>query len=229
MATYVLCQGGWAGGCQWKEVASLLRAAGHEVYTPTFTGLGERVHLAHPEIDLYTHIEDILMVLHYEDLHGVILVGYSGSGPVISGVAEKAAARIGHLVYLDAFVLEDGQSMATQVRPELMADLVAAAEEHGDGWQIPHDPPDADRRTPQPLKPILTRLTLQNPAAAVLPRTFIYCTEGAQDLGPLHQPMTQAAAMAKRDTAWRYRELKTGHIPMWTMPRELSNLLLELA
>ena len=105
MATYVLCQGGWAGGWQWREVATLLRAAGHEVYTPTFTGLGERVHLAHPEIDLHTHIEDILMVLHYEDLHGVILVGYSGSGPVISGVAEKAAERIGHLVYLDAFVL----------------------------------------------------------------------------------------------------------------------------
>lgn len=229
MATYVLCQGGWAGGWQWKEVATLLRATGHNVYTPTFTGLGERVHLAHPDIDLHTHIEDILMVLHYEDLHEVILVGYSGSGPVISGVAEKAAEQIGHLVYLDAFVLTDGQSMADQLDPGIMSGLEEAAQQFGDGWLIPHDPPDADRRTPQPLKPIVTRLTLQNPAAAALPRTFIYCTEGAQDIGPLHQPMTQAAAMAKSDNTWRYRELKTGHLPMWTMPRELVDLLLELA
>lgn len=207
----------------------MLRAAGHEVYTPTFTGLGERVHLAHPDIDLHTHIEDILMVLHYEALHNVILVGYSGSGPVISGVAEKASKRIGHLVYLDAFVLADGQSMADQLGSEVMVGLEAAAQQYGDGWQIPHDPPDADRRTPQPLKPILTRLTLQNPAAVVLPRTYIYCTEGAQDIGPLHQPMTQAATMANRDDTWCYRELKTGHLPMWTMPRELADLLLELA
>lgn len=229
MATYVLCQGGWAGGWQWREVAAMLRAAGHEVYTPTFTGLGERVHLANPDIDLHTHIEDILMVLHYEDLHDVILVGYSGSGPVISGVAEKAAERLGHLVYLDAFVLEDGESMADQLGSEIMSGLEAAAQQYGDGWQIPHDPPDADRRTPQPLKPIATRLTLQNSAAVALPRTFIYCTDGGQDIGPLHQPMTQAAAMAKNDNTWRYRELKTGHLPMCTMPRELTDLLLELA
>ena len=229
MATYVLCQGGWAGGWQWKEVASFLRADGHDVYTPTFTGLGERVHLAHPDIDLHTHIEDILMVLHYEDLHEVILVGYSGSGPVISGVAEKNPERISHLVYLDAFVLADGQSMADQLAPEIMAGLEEAAQRYGDGWQIPHDPPDADRRTPQPLKPIVTRLTLQSPTAAALPRTFIYCTEGAQDIGPLHTPIAAAAAMAKSDPRWHYRELQTGHLPMWTVPQALVEHLLALA
>jgi len=229
MAKFVLCHGGWAGGWQWHEVASLLRAAGHEVFTPTFTGLGERVHLANPEIDLNTHIQDILMVLKYEDLRNVILVGYSISGPVITGTAEEAVERIDQLVYLDAYILDDGQSVADQVGPEIMAGLEQAAQMYGEGWRLPHDPPDADRRTDQPLKPVLTSLKVKNPAAAAFPRTFIYCTQGAQDIGPLHLPIAQAAEVAKIDQNWRYRELNTGHMPMWTKPQELVNLLLELA
>ncbi len=229
MAIFVLCHGGWVGGWQWQEVASLLRAAGHDVFTPTLTGLGERVHLAHPDIDLNTHIQDILMVLKYEDLRNVILVGYGISGVVISGVAEEAAERIGHLVYLDAYVLDDGQSVANQVGSEIMANLEQAAQLYGDGWRLPHDPPDADRRTDQPLKPILSHLEVKNPAAAALPRTFIYCTQGAQDIGPLHLPIAQAAENAKIDHSWRYRELKSGHMPMWTIPQDLVNLLLEVA
>jgi pimeloyl-ACP methyl ester carboxylesterase len=209
-------------------VASLLRQAGHEVYTPTFTGLGERVHLATPDIDLNTYIQDLLMVLKYEDLHDVILLGYSISGAVISGVAEESADRIGHLIYLDAYVLDDGQSVADQVGPEIMSGMVQASEMYGDGWRIPHDPPDADRRTDQSLKPVLTPLAVKNPAAALLPRTFIYCTQGAQDIGPLHLPIAQAAEKAKGDVHWRYRELQTGHMPMWTAPKELVDLLLEL-
>ena len=95
MATFLLVHGGWAGGWHWREVASLLRAAGHEVFTPTLTGLGERVHLASPDVGLDTHIQDILMVLEYEELRDVILVGYSYSGMVITGVAERAADRLG--------------------------------------------------------------------------------------------------------------------------------------
>jgi pimeloyl-ACP methyl ester carboxylesterase len=100
MAKFVLCHGGWAGGWQWQGVASLLRAKGHEVFTPTFTGLGERVHLTNPDIDLNTYILDILMVLKFEDIRDGILLGYSISGPVITGVAEEAVERIAHLVYL---------------------------------------------------------------------------------------------------------------------------------
>ena len=233
MANFILCHGGWAGGWQWQEVASMLRVDGHEVFTPTFTGLGERVHLANPEIDLYTHIQDILMVLKYEDLRDVILVGYSISGPVITGVAEKAVDRLGQLVYLDAYLLDDGQSVADQVGPEIMAGLEQAAKMYGDGWRLPHDPPDADqpdvdRHTDQPLKPVLTPLKVKNPEAALLPRTFIYCTQGAQDIGPLHLPIDQAAENAKVNENWRYRELNTGHMPMWTEPQELVNLLLEV-
>lgn len=228
MATFVLCHGGWSGGWQWREVAALLRTAGHDVFTPTFTGLGERVHLTRPDVDLNTYIQDILMVLKYENLTDVVLLGYSISGPVITGVAEKASERIGHLVYLDAYVLDDGQSVADQVGAEIMAGLEQAAQLYGDGWRLPHNPPDADRRTDQSLKPILTPLAVKNPAAVTLPRTFIYCTQGAQDIGPLHLPIAHAAEKAKLDDQWRYRELNTGHVPMWTAPHELVTLLFEI-
>jgi pimeloyl-ACP methyl ester carboxylesterase len=229
MAKFVLCHGGWVGGWQWQEVAKILRAAGHEVYTPTFTGLGERVHLANPDIDLNSYIQDILMVLKYEDFNNVILLGYSISGAVITGVAEEAAERIGHLVYLDAYVLEDGQSLADQLGADIVSGLQQAAQLHGDGWRLPHNPPDADRRTDQSLKPIYNHLSVNNPAASELPRTFIFCTQGAQDIGPLHAPIAQAAEKARIDHRWRYCELNTGHTPMWTQPQELANLLLQLA
>lgn len=228
MGTFVLCHGGWSGGWQWKEIATYLRDAGHEVYTPTFTGLGERVHLASRDVDLHTYIQDILMVLHYEALQDVILVGYSISGPVISGVAEQAPDRIAHLVYLDAYVLDDGQSMADQVGSEIMSQLLEAARMVGDGWRLPHDPPDADRRTDQSLIPVMTPLQLDSMVAADLPRTFVLCTDGGQDIGPLHVPIEEAAERAKSDARWQYRELQTGHMPMWTAPEELTALLLEI-
>jgi pimeloyl-ACP methyl ester carboxylesterase len=229
MATYVLCHGGWTGGWQWREVATLLRHEGHTVFTPTFTGSGERSHLASPDIDLNTYIQDIVMVLKYEDLHDVILVGYSLSGLAITGAAEQAAERLSHLVYVDAYVLRDGESLADQLGPQIMAGLEQQAEQYGEGWRLPHDPPDADRRTDQPVGPVYTRLSLENPDAAGLPRTFIYCTEGAQDIGPLHGPIDEAAERAERSDDWRYRELDTGHMPMWTEPEKLVDLLLEVA
>src|SRR5574340_886568 len=109
MATFVLVHGGFHGGWCWKKVTPLLRAAGHEVYTPTLTGLGERVHLASPEIDLSTHIQDVVNVLEYEDLREVVLVGHSYGGMVIAGVADRAAPRVAHLVYFDALVAGDGE------------------------------------------------------------------------------------------------------------------------
>lgn len=229
MATYVLCHGGWAGGWQWQEVAGMLRAANHTVFTPTFTGTGERVHLATPDIDLNTYITDILMVLKYEDLHDVILLGYSMSGPVITGVAEQDPDRIAQLVYLDAYVPKDGESLADQLGPDITAALEQTAQAEGDGWRLPHVPPDADRRTDQPLQAIYTPVPVQNPAAAAIPRTFIYCTQGTQDIGPLHLPIDQAAEEARTSDAWSYYELVTGHMPMWTATQELVHLLLELA
>ena len=228
MATFVLVHGGWAGGWQWREVASLLRAAGHDVFTPTLTGLGERVHLASPDVGLDTHIQDILMVLEYEELRDVILIGYSYSGMVITGVAERAPERLAHLVYLDAYVPRDGQSLLDMLGPDAAAFIEQAAQAYGDGWRIPHDPPDAPRRTPHLLKTGQQSVKVTNPLAPVLPRTFIYCTQDKEAMGPVGAPITQAAAHARSDGRWRYRELQTGHSPWETAPRELASLLLEV-
>src|SRR5262245_12927354 len=109
IGTYVLVHGAWHGGWCWAKVARLLRDAAQDVYTPTLTGLGERAHLARHEVDLETHIQDVVAVLESEELRGVTLVGHSYAGMVISGVAARVTGRISHLVYLDAFVPESGK------------------------------------------------------------------------------------------------------------------------
>ena len=109
-ATFVLVHGAWHGGWCWSRVAPLLRGAGYPVFAPTLTGLGERLHLLTPQVDLDTHVRDITSLLDYEDLHNVILVGHSYGGMVISGVAETAGTRLAQLVYLDAFLPEDGKA-----------------------------------------------------------------------------------------------------------------------
>src|SRR5262249_14896788 len=111
MATFVLVHGAWHGGWCWQRVAKRLRAAGHDVYTPTLTGLGERSHLLNPSIDLDTHITDVVNVLYYEDLTNVILAGHSYAGAVITGVADRAMPRIGHLVFVDAGHPKNGDAL----------------------------------------------------------------------------------------------------------------------
>lgn len=229
MATYVLIHGIFAGGWQWQEVAGMLRKSGQQVYTPTLTGLGERVHLVNPDIDLSTHIQDVFNVLVYEDLGDVILVGYSAGGLVASGVAELAADRIAHLVFLDALVPQDGQSAATMGGPDIMGFFVEAANAHGDGWRIPSDPSNDPRHTAQPLKPLQQPVSITKPEAAKIPRTFILCKRGMEDIGPLHLSAARTAEMVKNDDSWRYRELDSGHMPMWTHPQELTELLLEVS
>jgi pimeloyl-ACP methyl ester carboxylesterase len=110
MATFVLVHGSWAGGVVWREVARRLRKAGHDVYAPTLTGIGERKHLLNREINLDTHIQDVIGVIDDEDLADIVLVGHSYGGMVISGVADRVPEKVASLVYLDAFVPEDGQS-----------------------------------------------------------------------------------------------------------------------
>ncbi|HZL30830.1 MAG TPA: alpha/beta fold hydrolase [Pseudolabrys sp.] len=117
MALFVVSHGAWSAGWAWKKMRPLMAARGHTLITPTLTGIGERSHLAHPDIDLDTHIADILGVLKYEDMHGVNLIGHSYSGMVATGAADRARERIAQLIYLDAFVPRDGES-AFDVLPE---------------------------------------------------------------------------------------------------------------
>ena len=107
----LVCHGAWSAGWAWKKMHPFMRAAGHRLLTPTYTGLGERAHLANPSIDLETHITDVLNVIRYEDLHDIVLLGHSYGGMVATGVADRAGDRIRQLIYLDAFVPRDGQSL----------------------------------------------------------------------------------------------------------------------
>ena len=110
--------------------------------TPTYTGLGERAHLANPSIDLETHIEDILNVIRYEDLRDIVLVGHSYGGMVATGVADRARDRVTQLIYIDAFVPGDGQSLLdlNEVARPRMQEL----QDSGDGWRVPPNPTPPD-------------------------------------------------------------------------------------
>lgn len=235
MTTYLLVHGAWHGGWCWKHVARRIRAAGHEVFTPTLTGLGERAHLLSPDIGLDTHVQDVLAVLQYEDLHDVVLVGHSYGGMVIPGVADKAAERISHLVYLDAFVPADGQSLADFQPPEVLAMFKEKVRSEGEGYKLPSFPAEvfgvtnADdlawvrpRLNPHPFKTKLDPARLSNPQAAAIPRTYIYCNS------PAIGPFGQFAERLKTDKAWQFLELATGHDAMISEPEQLSRIFLEI-
>src|SRR6185436_14588944 len=132
MATFLVAHGAWSAGWAWKKMRPLMRAAGHEFWTPTYTGLGERAHLATPDVDLETHIQDVCGLLVMEDLRDVVLIGHSYGGMVATGVADRETARIQRLVYLDAFVPRDGQSML-DLHPTGIRDRMTAAVLGGDG------------------------------------------------------------------------------------------------
>jgi pimeloyl-ACP methyl ester carboxylesterase len=234
MANYLFVHGAWHGGWCWKRVARILRAAGHEVFAPTLTGLGEREHLLNANVGLDTHIQDVLGVLKYEDLNDVILVGHSYGGMVIAGVAEKASTRIGHLVYLDAFVPEDGKSLADYQPPEVLQMFHEKTQTEGEGFKLPCLIPaeafgvtnDDDlawvrpRLNPHPLKTKLDAIHLTNPKVAEIAHTFIYCNK------PAVGPFGQFADRLKNDDSWQYLEMATGHDAMITEPEKLAEIVL---
>lgn len=233
MATFVLVHGMWAGGWYWQKVQPLLQAAGHEVLTPTLTGLGERAHLAQPEIDLDTHIEDIVNVLRYQDLRDVVLVGHSYAGMVIRGVADRDPERLARLVYLDAFVPQDGDRVQDFWQPGISPDFEALAAGF-DGWRIPTpDPGDEDpaivaweagRTVPHPIATFRQPIRLSNSDTDEVPRTFIHCTEK-----PDGDVFARFATRAREDAEWEYLELESVHDAMAVKPDELTAMLLSLA
>jgi pimeloyl-ACP methyl ester carboxylesterase len=236
-ATYVLVHGGGHGGWCWQRVVPLLRAAGHEVYTPTLTGLGERSHLLRPDIDLDTHIADIVGVLRYEDLTDVILVGHSYGGMVITGVADRARSRIGQLVYLDAAHPRQGESLADvaaammeATRSELRVvdgvELVLWPDSTAVQYYGVTDPADfawmQAKLTPHPWKCFTQPLRLMDEAAVKrIPRTNINCTAALR--------MSQGDALERQLDAQRLWEIDTGHDLMITEPRAVADMLLRLA
>ena len=135
MATIVLAHGAWSSAWAWKKVRPLMAAAGHQFFTPSYTGLGEREHLADPSNDLDTHIRDVLGVIEAEELNDFVLMGHSYGGMVATGVADRARDKISQLIYLDAFVPKNGQSLSDLVPPEQRQRMKDSAAQ-GDGWRI---------------------------------------------------------------------------------------------
>jgi pimeloyl-ACP methyl ester carboxylesterase len=228
-ATILVAHGAWSAGWAWKKMHPLMAAAGHRLITPTYTGLGERAHLANPSNDLETHIEDILNVIKYEDLRNFVLIGHSYGGMVATAVADRAHDRISKLVYLDAFVPKDGQALKDLAGPDAHRRMQESAKA-GDGWRVPPNPtpPDtsaadgqwiAERRLPQSIKCFETPLRLRN-GETKLPRYYIYCKRAAAGDG-----FRQFATRAKTEAGWRYFELDASHSPHITAPDALAQLL----
>ena len=234
MATFVVAHGAWSAGWAWKKMRPLLRASGHELWTPTYTGLGEKQHLTTPAVDLEVHIQDVLGVLKFEDLRNVVLVGHSYGGVVATGVADRARDRIAQLVYLDAFVPKDGQSLVDLAPPDQRGHMLERVRTEGQGWLLPSNPipPDTSDedvkwisalRMAQPYKTFESKVRLAN-GEPTLPRSFIYCTRHAP--GDI---LRQFADRARCESGWRYYEIDASHSPHVTAPRALCAILEKIA
>jgi pimeloyl-ACP methyl ester carboxylesterase len=233
MAIFVLVHGAWSGAHGFRKVRGPLRAADHEVFTPSLTGVGERAHLTSPQVDLTTHITDVVNTVLYEDLRGIVLLGFSYGGFVVTGALEHIGDRIRHLVYLDAFVPGDGD----RVDAMLGATAGSGAIGVGGDWLVPPQPREFDdpaeaawasaRRTSQPVGCFTEPVRLVRPLEDYrFTRTYIKAT-GEPRPRP-GGPFWAAADRARRSPAWRYREIATGHMIASNRPGDLARLLLEL-
>ncbi|HEX2281486.1 MAG TPA: alpha/beta hydrolase [Thermomicrobiales bacterium] len=245
MATFVLVPGAWLGGWAWRDVAARLRARGHDVFPITLTGLGERVHLARPEVDLETHITDVVNTIEWNDLDDVILAGHSYAGTVVTGVADRIPDRIEQLVYVDSAPLADGMAMTDLYPPDALAALRQTVDESGDGWRWPfpgfeklaedasvaglgerEQAAIAASAVPQPWATYTQPLHLQHADgtdAVPYRRVAIAC-------GDMRSLVAAGVPQIVALTAppWHYLELDTGHWPMFSAPVALAEMLDEL-
>ena len=247
MSVYVLVGGGWLGGWCWQEVARRLREEGHDVYPVTLTGLGERVHLASPEVDLETHITDVVNLIEFEDLHDdVVLLGHSYANLVVTGVADRVPERISQVVYLDTGQLPNGTALIEVFPAEARSHIERQVEESGDGWRFPLPPQEElanfgslqglgdaklellrSRAVAQPFGTFTQPLRLENPAREALPKVGILCSFSLEEV----QAIIESGDPVFREMAspsWRFIELPTGHYPMFSRPHDLAAVLLEL-
>lgn len=221
----------WHGGWCWSRVAHILRARGHTVTTPTHTGLGERMHLMAPSITLDTFVADVVNHLRWEDLSEVVLVGHSFGGAPISGAADRVPERIARLVYLDAVIMEDGETSFGLLPPDLVAERTKMAEDFSGGVSLPPAPPESfgvtDRDdaawlarclTPHPFATLITPLRLEHPCGNGLPAHYVACTS------PVYPPTTIGHARAE-ERGWPVSPLPSGHDAMVTHPAATADLL----
>ncbi len=234
MTTFVLVHGAYHGGWCWVDVAKRLRAAGHEVFAPTITGLGERYHLATPEVGLDTHIKDIVNAVEWEGLRDFVLVGHSYGGMIIGGVADELGERIKAIVYLDALIPRNGVSVL-DYNPAARREEIQKSAESFNGWQIPaysakfYGVADTAKQkwvdgkcVPHPLKSMSDKSSLsEDPHKGISTRVYLLCTN------PPLPYMRQFFEWAQAQDDWICGEMNTGHDLMVTEPKKLSEFLLE--
>ena len=236
-----------ARGLVWQLVVRQLRDNSHDAYPVTLTGLGERVHLASPQVDLDTHITDVTNLIEFEDLHDVVLLGHSYGGIVVTVAADRIPERISQLVYLDTAPLPDGATLLEKFPPEARERAEEQVQELGEGWKFPIPPPEElanmaslegvdedhlrllySRATPQPFGTYTQPLRLENPARELLPKLGILCSfslDQVQEMIASDNPLFRGLAGPE----WRFVELPTGHWPMFSRSEDLAKLLLDLS
>ena len=230
---FVFVHGAWHGGWCWRDVAAVLRTAGHQVFTPTMTGLGERAHLLNAQVGLSTFIDDIAAVILSEELDNVVLVGHSFGGHVINGVADRMPQLLRQLIYLDGLVVQHGQSALSIMPPAVQAERNRTMDAEGLRMTIPSpdqfglsDPAQLAwvmrQLTPHPLKGYTEPLQLQHPLGNGLPKTYIAVTD------PWYPPLAELRQWVRSQPDWDWRELAACHNAMVSAPLALASLL-ELA
>ena len=232
MTTFLLVHGAWGGAQTWRTVRPMLWEAGHAVFTPSLTGIGERAHLTNPQISLTTHVDDVVATVHYEGLDDIVLLGFSYGGMVVTGALDAIGDRIRELVYLDAFLPFDGQCAF---------DLAGASVPAGiaDDWAIDgvprefDDPDEAEfhlaRRSRQPVRTLTQAVRLSQPVEQfAFGLTYIKAT-GDPRGGAGADAFYAAADRVRDDPRWRYHEIDTNHMIPQNRPRELVDILLTLA
>jgi pimeloyl-ACP methyl ester carboxylesterase len=234
MATFVLVHGAWHGSWCWKRVRKALQAEGQEVFTPTLTGVGERSHLLAPQVNLNTHIDDVVNLFQWEDLSDVVLCGHSYGGCVISGVADRVPDRIGELVYLDAFVLDDGESLYDTLPPAQRNLQLELTRQHGEGWKVPPIPAEVfgvnagdiewvNRQcTMQSLATFQQAIKLRGAADTSISATFILANGWNDSPFPSFHERAKARG-------WKTLTVPCGHDVMVDRPEELTRVLLDIA
>lgn len=238
MATFVLVPAAWCGGWVWSKVAPILQNAGHEVHTVTFTGLGDRVHLASADIGIETHILDVINVLMFEDLSDVTLVGWSYGGMVIAAVADQTPERVKQVVFLDSVVPLYGQSLydTFSAGEEAEAYFEARSKAAGSPGWLPFNPEDThlqipddkdrewfvSKTVPHPLDTFAQPIHLSDSSLSGFERFYIHCVEGVD----LAEPDPPFLVRAKTEPGWRYDALGANHLAPVSAPADLARVLL---